>query len=69
MHLVKFGNLYLDPNKLLYVERFMPEIMSSSHAGAGLRLGFEQREITIYDDDPGYAELVAWLEANNETSA
>jgi hypothetical protein len=27
-----------------------------------MRSGFEQRELTLYDDDPGYAEFMQWLE-------
>ena len=70
MQFIRFGELYLDPNQIQYVRRFMPEIQGPARDDAGgLRLGFEQREITVYDDDPGFAELIAWLEGNSQTPA
>ncbi len=68
MRFIRFGGLYLDLNKLLYARRFLPEVKSlPPNNDGGVRLGFDQREITVYEDEPGFAELVAWLDQNSET--
>ncbi len=61
MRLTAFGHLYIDTDKLVYVRRFLPEVRGPDSRG-GLRLGFDQHELTLFDDEPGFAELSAWLE-------
>ena len=70
MRLMRFGGLYFDPDKVLYARRFLPEVKGlPPNDEGGVRLGFDQREITVYEVDPGFAELLAWLDRNSETPA
>jgi hypothetical protein len=68
MSLLRFGSLYLDPDQILYVRQFLPNVkgLPPDNEG-GLRIGFAQREITLSEDDPGFAELMAWLDAHSQT--
>lgn len=68
MRFIRFGGLYLDPNKLQYARRLLPVVkgLPPDNEG-GICLGFDQREIKIYEDEPGFAELIAWLDQNSET--
>jgi hypothetical protein len=63
MNLARFGSLYLDTDRIIYVRRFMPQVKAPPPDNqGGVRIGFEQRELTLYDDDPGYVEFIQWLE-------
>jgi hypothetical protein len=68
MNLRKFGNYYINVEQITYVHRFEAQISppglsmpGTSNAG-GVRIFFENSELTIYTEEPGCAELIAWLE-------
>jgi hypothetical protein len=70
MSLPRFGSLYLDPDQILYVRRLLPNVKGLlPDDQGGLRIGFAQREITLYEDELGFAEFVAWLDSHSQTPA
>lgn len=61
--LTRFGSLFLDLDKVIYVRRFLPQtggLRPAQHAG--VRVGLVHGEVTLYDDEPGFVELVDWVE-------
>jgi hypothetical protein len=68
MNLHKFGNYYINVEEILYVHRFEAQIsppglaMPGTTNPGGARIYFENSELTIYSDEPGYAEFIAWLD-------
>jgi hypothetical protein len=72
MSLRKYGDFYMDVEKILYVHKFPAKVapMSMIKAGAptqgGVRIGFSHGEVTIMEDDPGYKEFVDWLEGEEK---
>jgi hypothetical protein len=70
MRLLRFGSLYFAPDQILYVRQFLPNVKGlPPDDEGGLRIGFAQREITLYEDDPGFVEFVAWLDEHSQTPA
>ena len=69
MSLTRFGSFYLDTEKIRYVRCFLPNVKGlPPDDEGGLHIGLERREITLYDDDPGAAELQAWLERHSRAA-
>ncbi|MGE5222018.1 MAG: hypothetical protein ACM3PY_06255 [Omnitrophica WOR_2 bacterium] len=66
MALQKFGSIYLDLDKITYVQKISPEIQPASAPGSeqarSIRIGFEHGEVTLYEDEPGYEEFIHWLD-------
>ncbi len=69
MKLRKFGAYYLYLDKIAYVHKFTPEVLPSSAVRAknvgGVQIGFDNNEVIIYEDEPGYDDFLAWLEAED----
>jgi hypothetical protein len=65
---MKFGSFYIHLDKIAYVHKFTPEVLPASAVKArnigGVRMGFDNNELIIYEDEPGYAEFVAWLDSD-----
>ena len=67
MALQRFGNFYIQVDKIVYVHRFDPQInppslsLPGTNALGGVRIFFESQDLTINEDEPGYAEFVNWL--------
>jgi hypothetical protein len=67
MKLRKFGSYYLHLDKIAYVHKFSPNVLPSSAVRAknvgGVQIGFDNNELIIYEDEPGYADFLAWFES------
>ncbi len=61
----KFGELYLDTDKILYVQPILPGVRSKNPLPMDNRPGvvivLPDAELDLYEGDPGYAEFTAWL--------
>lgn len=71
MNIRKFGDLYLDVEKIKYVYRFRPNISApglipgGSKERGGVRISFGHGEITFHEDEPGFEEFIHWLEEHD----
>lgn len=69
MKLRKFGSYYINLDKIAYVHKFPADVLPSSAVRAknvgGIQIGFDNNEVIIYEDEPGYADFLAWLEAQD----
>lgn len=67
MALQKFGSIYLDLDKIAYVQKIPPEIKPGSAVRGEqvrVRVGFEHGELNLYEDEPGYEEFIKWLDVH-----
>ena len=68
MKLKKFGSYYINLDQFIYAQKFTPKVLPSSAARArnvgGVSIGLKAYELVIYEDEPGYAEFVEWLDSN-----
>lgn len=70
MKLTKFGSYYIHLDKIAYVHKFTAEVLPASAVRArnvgGVQIGFDNSEVIIYEDEPGYEEFLAWLESQDD---
>jgi hypothetical protein len=68
MALRKFGNFYINVEKVSYAHRFYPDVIPAnmfrpgSGDTGGVRIGFDQGETTIFDDEEGFQQFMQWLD-------
>ena len=68
MRMLKFGSFFINVEKIVYVQQFEPEITpphlpKTGTESGGVRVGFDYGEITLFEEEDGYEEFLAWLEA------
>jgi hypothetical protein len=66
MNLRRFGDFAINLDRITYVYRFQaqlgPPIPGTSGKG-GVRIFFENQELTVYDDEAGHDELLEWFDS------
>ena len=65
MHLLKFGDYAINLERIAYVHIFQPQLgppIPGTSGKGGVRIYFETQELTIYEDEPGYDELLEWFD-------
>ncbi len=69
--LKKFGNVYIDVDKIVYVRKISPGRFPLGSArgdsGAEIIIHFEEDDLTLHEDEPGYDEFMRWIEFNAST--
>jgi hypothetical protein len=67
MNLRRFGEHYIDLDKIAYAHTFRAEVVAPHMINAGrmsqggVRIGFGCQDHTIYDNEEGYEALLSWL--------
>jgi len=66
MDMRKFGDYYVNLDKITYVHRFQAQLgppLPGTTGRGGLRIFFDNQELTIYEDEAGDAELLEWFDS------
>lgn len=68
MKIMRFGSYYINLDEFIYAQKFSAKVLPVSAVRArnvgGVSIGLKAYELVIYEDEPGYVELVEWLESN-----
>lgn len=69
MKVRKFGPFYINLEQFIYAQKFTPKVLPAAAVRArnlgGISIGLKSYELIIYEDEPGYAEFVEWLDAQS----
>lgn len=65
MNLRRFGDFAINLERITYIHLFQPQLgppIPGTSGKGGVRIFYESQDLTVYDDEAGYDELLEWFE-------
>jgi hypothetical protein len=66
MNMRMFGDYLINLDRITYVRRFQPQLgppIPGTTGKGGVSIFFDSQELTVYEDEAGYDELLAWMDS------